>query len=110
MALKIVQSTDPLSVAWRGLVQRYRACGLKEKSRLMREFNSLKMELGKHPKTFTMMADRVTRELQRVGKAVDEDDKNLAILNGLTQEYAVQRRMLERWDNYPHGHTSRMLS
>ena len=38
--------------------------------------------------------DRVARELRRVGKAVNED-KNLAILNGRTQEYAVERRMLE---------------
>ena len=41
-ALEIVQSTDSPSAAWRKLLQRYRACGLKEKSSLMRELNSLK--------------------------------------------------------------------
>ena len=99
--LEIVQSTDSSSAAWRELLQRYRVCGLKEKSGLMREFNSLKMKLGEDPKKFTMRADRVARELQRVGKAVDEDGKKLAILNGHTQEYAVERRILEEGDNEP---------
>ena len=48
------------------------------------------MEPGEDPKKFTMRVNRVTRELRRVGKAVDEDDKNLVILNGRTQEYAVE--------------------
>ena len=59
------------------------------------------MELGEVPKKFTMRVDRVARELQRVGKAADEDDKDLAILNGLTQEYAVERQMLEGGDDEP---------
>ena len=59
------------------------------------------MKLGEDPKKFTMRVDRVARELRQVGKAVDEDDKNLAILNGLTQEYAVERRMRERGDDEP---------
>ena len=67
----------------------------------MREFNSLKMELGEDPNNFTMRVDRVARCLRRVGKAVDENDKNLAILNGLTQEHAVERRMLEGVDDEP---------
>ena len=100
-ALDIVQSTDSPSEAWRLLLQRYRATGLKEKSRLMREFNSLRMELGEDPKKFIMRVDRVARELRRVGKAVDEDDKNLAILNGLTPEYIIQRQMLEGGDVEP---------
>lgn len=45
--------------------------------------------------------DSVARELRRVGKTFDEDDKNLVILNGLTQEYAVERRMLEEGDDEP---------
>ena len=49
------------------------------------------MELGEHPKKITMRVDRVARELQRVEKAVDEDDKNLVILKGLTQEYVLER-------------------
>ena len=67
----------------------------------MREFNLLKMELGEDPKKFTMRVDRVARELRQVGKAVDEDDKNLTIFNGLTQDYAVERRMLEGGDDKP---------
>ena len=42
------------------------------------------MELGKDPKKVTMRVDCVARELRRVGKAIDEDDRNLTILNGLT--------------------------
>ena len=38
-ALEIMQSTDSPSAAWRKLLQRYRACGLKEKSRLILYFN-----------------------------------------------------------------------
>ena len=41
----------------------------------MREFHSLKMELGKDPKKITMRVDRVPKELWQVEKAVDEDDK-----------------------------------
>ena len=59
------------------------------------------MELGEVPKKFTMRVDRVARELQRVGKAADEDGKDLAILNSLTQEYAVERQMLEGGDDEP---------
>ena len=90
-ALEIVQSTDSPVAAWRKFLQWYRACCLKKKGKLMREFNSLKMILGEEPKKFTMRVDRVAMELRRVGNAVDEGDKNLAILNGLTQEYAVEQ-------------------
>ena len=58
------------------------------------------IELGEGPKKFTMRVDRVARELRRGGKPVDED-KNLAILSGLTQGYAVERRMLEGGDDEP---------
>ena len=61
----------------------------------MREFNSQKMELNEDPKKFTLRVDRVGSELRRVGKAFEEDDKILSILNGLTQDYAIERRMLE---------------
>ena len=48
-ALEIVQSNDSPIAAWRELLQRYRACGLKEKSRLMRKFNSLEDRTGGGP-------------------------------------------------------------
>ena len=44
---------------------------------------------------------RVARELRRVEKAVDEDDKNLAILNGLPQDYAVERLLVKGGDDEP---------
>ena len=102
MALEIVQSTDSPSAAWwRELLQRYRAYGLKEKSRLMREFNSLKLQLEEDPEKFTKRVDRVARKLRRVGKAVEEVYKTLTILNGLTEEYAVERQMLGGGDVEP---------
>ena len=110
-ALEIVQSTDSPSVAWRELLQRYRACGLKEKSTLMRDFNSLKMELVEDPIKFIMRVDRVARELRQVGKAVDAGDKNVAILNGLMKEYTVDRRMLGAGDDKrTRAHTTRRLT
>ena len=98
-APEIMQSTDSPSVAWRELLQWYRARGLKEKSTLMRDFNSLKMELVEDPIKFTVRVDRVARELRQVGKTVDVGDKNLAILNGLMEEYTVDRRMLGAEDH-----------
>ena len=74
-----------------GVAATVSGCGLKVKSRLMQEFNSLKMELEEDSIKFTLRVDRVARELRRVGKALDGDDKNLAILNGLTHEDAIER-------------------
>ena len=65
-ALEIVQSTDSPSAAWRELLQRYRACGLKVKSRLMQELNLLKMKLEEDPMKFTMRVNRAARELRRI--------------------------------------------
>ena len=47
------------------------------------------------------MVDRFATELRRVWKAIDKDDKNLGVLNGLPQEYAVGRRMLEGRNDEP---------
>ena len=109
-ALEIVQSADSPSASWRELLQRYRACGLKEKSRLMREFNSLKMKLGEDTNKFIVRVDRVAQELRRVGKAVDEDDKNLTILNEPTEHYTVQWQILEGGDDEPtQAHVEKVL-
>lgn len=42
-----------------------------------------------------MRVDEAANELSRVGKTVDEDKEHIAILNGLMQEYTIERRMLE---------------
>ena len=62
--LEIVQTTDSPSTTWRDMLQRYRACDSKEKNRLIRAFNLLKMELGEDPKKFIMREVRVARELR----------------------------------------------
>ena len=100
--VEIVQSTDSPRAAWRELLYvAVSSLWSREKSRLMREFNLLKMGLGEDHKKFTIRMDRVARELQRVGKSVNEDDNNLAIPNAFTQEYVVGRRMLEGENDEP---------
>ena len=47
------------------------------------------------------MVDRFATELRRVWKAIDKDDKNLGVLNGLPHKYAVGRRMLEGRNDEP---------
>lgn len=39
--------------------------------------------------------DCISREVGRLGKIVDDDDKKLAILNGYSPKYEVKRGMLE---------------
>lgn len=46
-----------------------------------------------------MRVDRVAMELRKAGKAIDENVKNLVMLNGLTEEYAIERRILEGGDS-----------
>ena len=94
-ALKIVQSTDLPSAAW---LQRYRACGVKDKTRLMREFHSLKMELGEDPQNIPH--EGVSRR-QGCRKPSTRTTKNLEFLNRLTEEYAIKRRMLDGGDDEP---------
>ena len=53
------------------------------------------MEPGQEPTRFLMRADEATSEQRRVRKNDDEDEKRIANLNGLTQEYTIERRMLE---------------
>lgn len=65
----------------------------------MREFNSLKMELGEDPRAFMMRVDRVAKELRKTGKATDKDGKNLVMLNELTEEYTIERQMLGGGDS-----------
>lgn len=48
-----------------------------------------------------MRVDRVSKEIRKGGKAVDEHDNNLVISNGITEEYAVERRMVEGRDSEP---------
>ena len=95
MALKIVQSTDLPSAAW---LQRNRACGMKNKTRLMREFHSLKMELGEDPQEIPH--EGVSRR-QGCRNPSTTTTKNLEILNRLTEEYAIKRRVLDGGDDEP---------
>ena len=95
MALKVVQSTDLPSAAW---LQRYRACGVKNKTRLMRAFHSLTMELGED--TQEIPHEGVSRR-QGCRKPSMRTTKNLEILNRLTEEYAIKWRMLEGGNDEP---------
>lgn len=73
----------------------YRASGLKEKSRIPRAFNSMKQEPEGEPIVFIFRVDHISRELGPLGKTIDGNNNNLAIRNGLSPEYEVERKMLE---------------
>ena len=75
------------------------AGSIKEKRRLAGEFNSLKMEIGEHPREFIMRVDSAAKELRRLEKPVDEDDIVVVILNGVSSEYDTEVRLLECGDD-----------
>ena len=64
----------------------------------MREFHSLKMELGKDPQEVSH--EGVSRR-QGCRKPSMRTTKKLEIGNRLTEEYAIERRMLEGGDDEP---------
>ena len=98
-ARDLVKSAKSPGGAWRLLNQHYRASGLEEKRRLSEEFNSINMEIGEHPREFIMRVDSAAKELRRLGKAVDDDDIVVVILNGVSSEYDTGVRLLECGDD-----------
>ena len=98
-ARDLVKSAESPGGAWRLLHQHYRASGVKEKRRLAEEFNSIKMEIGKNPREFIMRVDSAAKELRRLRKTVDEDDIVVVILNGVSNEYDTEVRLLEFGDD-----------
>ena len=100
IARGLIKSAETLGGAWRLLDQHYRASGLKEKRRLVEEFNSMKkVEIGEHPRKFIMRVDSAANELRRLAKTVDEDDFVVVILNGVSSEYDTEMRLLECGDD-----------
>lgn len=67
------------------MLQRYRASDLRDKCCLVTEFTALRMEPGEEPTKSMMRVDE-----RQVGKKVDEDEKHITILNGLTQENTIE--------------------
>ena len=99
-ARDLVKSAESPGGAWRLLNQHYRASGLKEERRLADEFNSMKMEIGEHPREFIMRVDSAANELRRLRKTADEDDIVVVILNnGVSSEYDTEVRLLECGDD-----------
>lgn len=88
-----VQRIDSSDAAWGHLQLHDCACGLKEKSRLMREFSLLKMETRKNPKKCFLTVDRVAKQLERPRKTVNQDYRNLTIVSALSSAYEEKRRM-----------------
>lgn len=87
-----MQATDSPSEASQQLQRYYRASGINENSWFQREFSSTKQEPGDSRK-FVLRVDRISRALGRLGKTVDNDDKNLVIVKGLSPEYEVEDRI-----------------
>ena len=84
VAFDIVQGAESPGAAWSGLMQHYRASGLKERRRLTVDFYTMKMELGEHPRKFLLRVDQMVKELERVDRPVDSKDIDIVILSGLT--------------------------
>ena len=98
-ARDLVKRAESPGGAWRLLNQHYRASGLKEKRCLAEEFNSMKTEIGVHPREFIMRVDSAAKELRRLGKTVDEDDIVVVILYDGSSEYDTKVRLLEYGDD-----------
>lgn len=82
IAFELISGYEYPNGAWGQLVQHYRRSGLKERRRLSIALNSIKMKLGEHPGKLFVLLDRMVKELERVGRPVDPDDVDAAILNG----------------------------
>ena len=98
-ARDLVKSAESPGGACRLLNQHYRASGLKEKRRLAEEFNSVKIEIGEHPREFIIRVNSVAKELRRLEKTVDEDDIVVVILNGVSSKYDTEAPLLECGDD-----------
>lgn len=58
-----------------------------------------------------MRVDRVAKNLEWLGKPINEDDKNLATMSGLSQEYVAERRMLKDDDDeLTRTHTEKVIT
>ena len=101
VAFDIVQGAESPGAAWSGLMQHYRASGLKERRRLTVDFYTMKMELGEHPRKFLLRVDQMVKELERVDRPVDSKDIDIVILSGLTPQYDAEVRMLESSADWP---------
>ena len=98
-ARDLVKSAESPGGVWRLLNQHYRASVFKKKRRLAEEFNSMKMEIGEHPREFIMRGDSAENKLRRLGKTVDEDNIVVVILSGVSSEYDTELRLLECGDD-----------
>ena len=98
-ARDLAKSAESPGGAWPLLYQHYRASGLKKKRRLAEECNSIKIEIGEHPRKFIMRVDSAAKELRRLGKTADEDGIAVVILNGVSREHDLEVRLLECGDD-----------
>lgn len=53
------------------------------------------MESRENPQNFFLKVDRIAWKLERLGKPVDQNDRNVAAESRLSPEYGVKQRILE---------------
>ena len=68
-------------------MQDYRANGVKELRRLALNVYSMKMELDEHPRQVFLRADRLVKEMERVGWSTSEKDIDVVLLSGPSSHY-----------------------
>ena len=90
VAFDIMIAEEPASEAWAKFVQHYQASGLKERRRLTIDFYMMQMELGEHPRKFSLRVDQMGKKLERVGRSVDPKDIDIVIPGGLTPQYDAE--------------------
>ena len=76
-------------------MQHYQASGLKERRRLTIDFYMMKRGLGDHSRKFLLCVDQMVKEVERVGRPMDQKDIGIVILSVLTPQYDAEVRLLE---------------
>lgn len=78
------------------VVVAYCASGFKERRRLIADFNTMKLELGEHPRNFLLRVDQIVQELESVERPVDPKDVKIGNLNNLLPPQAKRGLPFER--------------
>lgn len=82
-------------------MEHYHAYGYKERERLIMKFCGLKMEIGKHFRKYLLRFNRLLREVERVGRPIDEKDVDLVSTSGLSSQYDAEAGMPGSSANWP---------
>lgn len=94
VAFEIVSGSDSPSKAWAQLVQHYRISGFKQRRRLTLAFNSMKVEIGEHPRQILLWVDRMSKDSEHVDRPAHPKDIDVTALSVLTSSYDAELRIV----------------